>query len=69
MQVATDDTSATDRAAHRAPGSPPIGSLIDYVAFSWAEGVIAAGLACTAWSGIRTEHRLRREREAAAEGP
>ncbi|MFJ9694271.1 DUF4436 family protein [Kitasatospora sp. NPDC101183] len=48
-----------------APGSPPIGSLIDYLAFFWAEGIIAASLACTAWSGIRTEHRLRREREAA----
>ncbi|MFE6051445.1 DUF4436 family protein [Kitasatospora sp. NPDC056446] len=51
-----------------APGAPPIGSLMDYVAFFWAEGIIAASLACTAWSGIRTEHRLRREREAAAEG-
>ncbi|MFI6158120.1 DUF4436 family protein [Kitasatospora sp. NPDC051170] len=47
-----------------APGTPPIGSLIDYLAFFWAEGIIAASLACTAWSGIRTEHRLRREREA-----
>ncbi|MFE5581809.1 DUF4436 family protein [Kitasatospora sp. NPDC056531] len=51
-----------------APGSPPIGSLMDYVAFFWAEGIIAASLACTAWSGIRTEHRLRREREAATDG-
>ncbi|MFB7125752.1 DUF4436 family protein [Kitasatospora sp. NPDC056273] len=50
-----------------APGAPPIGSLIDYVAFFWAEGLIAASLACTAWSGIRTEHRLRREREAVTE--
>ncbi|MGW7585176.1 DUF4436 family protein [Kitasatospora sp. NPDC054768] len=58
-----------DDRAGPAPGSPPSGSLIDYVAFFRAEGVIAAGLACTAWSGIRTEHRLRREREAAAEGP
>ncbi|MFJ7905696.1 DUF4436 family protein [Kitasatospora sp. NPDC096204] len=48
-----------------APGSPPIGSLMDYVAFFWAEGIIAASLACTAWCGIRTEHRLRREREDA----
>ncbi|MGK4585392.1 DUF4436 family protein [Kitasatospora sp. HPMI-4] len=54
-----------------APGSPPIGSLMDYVAFFWAEGIIAASLTCTAWFGIRTEHRLRREREAeaAAAGP
>src|SRR5262249_33939412 len=27
-----------------APGSPPIGSLIDYTAFFWAEGIIAASL-------------------------
>ncbi|WP_331744681.1 DUF4436 family protein [Kitasatospora sp. NBC_01300] len=52
-----------------APGSPPIGSLIDYLAFFWAEGIIAASLACTAWCGIRTEHRQRREREAAADQP
>ncbi|MER7582765.1 DUF4436 family protein [Kitasatospora sp. NPDC097691] len=51
-----------------APGSPPIGSLMDYVAFFWAEGIIAASLACTAWCGIRTEHRLLREREAGGEG-
>ncbi|MFD5467485.1 DUF4436 family protein [Kitasatospora sp. NPDC127059] len=51
-----------------APGSPPIGSLIDYVAFFWAEGIIAASLTCTVLSGIRTEHQQRREREAAADG-
>ncbi|MER7755834.1 DUF4436 family protein [Kitasatospora sp. NPDC097643] len=51
-----------------APGSPPIGSLMDYVAFFWAEGIIAASLTWTAWCGIRTEHRLRREQEAAADG-
>ncbi|MFJ4192181.1 DUF4436 family protein [Kitasatospora sp. NPDC089509] len=50
-----------------APGAPPIGSLMDYLAFFWAEGIIAASLACTAWSGIRTEHRLRREKEASAD--
>ncbi|MEV7026152.1 DUF4436 family protein [Kitasatospora sp. NPDC093558] len=49
-----------------APGSPPIGSLMDYLAFFWAEGIIAASLACTVLSGIRTEHRLRREREREA---
>jgi hypothetical protein len=27
-----------------APGSPPIGPLIDYAAFFWAEGIIAASL-------------------------
>ncbi|MEU9047627.1 MULTISPECIES: DUF4436 family protein [unclassified Kitasatospora] len=51
-----------------APGSPPIGSLIDYVAFFWAEGIIAASLTCTVMSGIRTEHQQRREREAAVGG-
>ncbi|WP_405020578.1 DUF4436 domain-containing protein [Kitasatospora sp. NBC_00070] len=40
-----------------APGSPPIGSVIDYVAFFWAEGIIAAGLACTVAFGLRVEHR------------
>ena len=38
-----------------APGSPPIGSLIDYVAFFWAEAIIAA---CVAWvvvAGIAVE--------------
>ncbi|GAA1227140.1 DUF4436 domain-containing protein [Kitasatospora nipponensis] len=38
-----------------APGSPPIGCLMDYVAFFWAEGIIAAGLTCTAAFGIRAE--------------
>ncbi|MFD0574689.1 DUF4436 family protein [Kitasatospora gansuensis] len=40
-----------------APGSPPIGSVIDYVAFFWAEGIIAASLACTVAFGLRVEHR------------
>ncbi|WP_051944431.1 DUF4436 family protein [Streptacidiphilus rugosus] len=40
-----------------APGSPPIGSLIDYVAFFWAEGLIAASLALTAALGVRQERR------------
>lgn len=38
-----------------APGSPPIGSLIDYVAFFWAEAIIAASLALAVVSGIRSE--------------
>ncbi|WP_369184815.1 DUF4436 family protein [Streptomyces sp. Y1] len=42
-----------------APGSPPIGSLIDYVAFFWAEGIIAASLVATVVSGSRVEHRKR----------
>jgi hypothetical protein len=49
-----------------APGSPPIGSLMDYLAFFWAEGIIAASLACTVAIGIRTERRLMREAESAA---
>ncbi|MER5865123.1 DUF4436 family protein [Kitasatospora sp. NPDC002040] len=40
-----------------APGTPPIGSLMDYVAFFWAEGIIAASLTCTVAFGIRTERR------------
>ena len=38
-----------------APGSPPIGSLIDYAAFFWAEGIIAASLVTAAFFGFRTE--------------
>ena len=38
-----------------APGSPPIGSLIDYAAFFWAEGIIAASLAVAVFFGIRVE--------------
>ncbi|GAA2132969.1 DUF4436 domain-containing protein [Kitasatospora kazusensis] len=44
-----------------APGSPPIGSLMDYIAFFWAEGIIAASLTCTAAFGIRHERRLMEE--------
>ncbi|MBF9071925.1 DUF4436 family protein [Streptacidiphilus fuscans] len=40
-----------------APGSPPIGSLMDYVAFFWAEAIIAAGLAVTTAFGVRAERR------------
>jgi hypothetical protein len=38
-----------------APGSPPIGSLIDYAAFFWAEAVTVASLTWTAVAGIQTE--------------
>ncbi|MCX4756157.1 DUF4436 family protein [Kitasatospora purpeofusca] len=48
-----------------APGTPPIGSLIDYVAFFWAEGIIAACLVVTVVSGSRVEHRKRVD----ADGP
>ncbi|WP_441248572.1 DUF4436 family protein [Kitasatospora sp. McL0602] len=47
-----------------APGAPPIGSLLDYLAFFWAEGVIAAALTCTAAFAIRNERRLLLEEEA-----
>ncbi|MER7757350.1 DUF4436 family protein [Kitasatospora sp. NPDC097643] len=48
-----------------APGSPPIGSLIDYLAFFWAEGIIAASLVVTVVSGSRVERRKRAEAAAA----
>ncbi|MGY0236784.1 DUF4436 family protein [Longispora urticae] len=38
-----------------APGLPPIGSVLDYAAFLWAEAVIALCLAVTAAVGVRTE--------------
>ncbi|GAA1955952.1 DUF4436 family protein [Kitasatospora viridis] len=44
-----------------APGSPPIGSLIDYVAFFWAEAIIATSLVVTVVTGFRVEGRKRRE--------
>jgi hypothetical protein len=40
-----------------APGSPPIGCLMDYVAFFWAEGIIAASLTATVVFGMRVERR------------
>ena len=39
-----------------APGAPPIGSLIDYAAFFWAEAVTVASVAWTAVVGVRFEH-------------
>ncbi|MEU8922526.1 DUF4436 family protein [Kitasatospora sp. NPDC048545] len=47
-----------------APGSPPIGSLIDYVAFFWAEGIIAACLTFTVVASSRVERRKRAEAAA-----
>ena len=38
-----------------APGSPPIGSLIDYAAFFWAEAIVAGSLTYVAATGIRAE--------------
>jgi Domain of unknown function (DUF4436) len=39
-----------------APGSPPIGSLIDYASFFWAEAIVAGSLTFIALRGIRQEH-------------
>ena len=38
-----------------APGAPPIGSAIDYVAFFWTEAIIAACVLATVVSGRRAE--------------
>ncbi len=38
-----------------APGSPPIGSILDYTAFLWAEGVISVCVVAVAAYGIRVE--------------
>ncbi|MGF1430337.1 DUF4436 family protein [Kitasatospora sp. LaBMicrA B282] len=48
-----------------APGSPPIGSLFDYVSFFWAEAIIATSLAVTVVAGFRVERRKRAAAEAA----
>ncbi|MFE0028609.1 DUF4436 family protein [Amycolatopsis sp. NPDC059021] len=39
-----------------APGSPPIGSLLDYTAFLWAEAVIALSVVVSVVAGALTEH-------------
>ncbi|MEX0171276.1 DUF4436 domain-containing protein [Streptomyces sp. LMG1-1-1.1] len=44
-----------------APGAPPIGSLLDYIAFLWAETVIAFCLVTVVASGFRNERRASRE--------
>ncbi|MFJ2768820.1 DUF4436 family protein [Streptomyces sp. NPDC087300] len=38
-----------------APGSPPIGSLLDYIAFLWAETVIAFCVVTVVVTGMRAE--------------
>ncbi|WP_017236505.1 DUF4436 domain-containing protein [Streptomyces sp. SS] len=43
-----------------APGSPPIGSLLDYVAFLWAETVIAFCLVTVVATGFTNERRAAR---------
>ncbi|MEV0323800.1 DUF4436 family protein [Streptomyces sp. NPDC050658] len=38
-----------------APGAPPIGSLLDYIAFLWAETLVAFSLVTVAVMGMRAE--------------
>ncbi|MET9976198.1 DUF4436 family protein [Streptomyces microflavus] len=38
-----------------APGAPPVGSLLDYVAFFWAEAIIALCIVVVVVTGIRAE--------------
>ncbi|MCF2527461.1 DUF4436 family protein [Yinghuangia soli] len=40
-----------------APGNPPLGSLLDYLAFLWAEAVIAACLTTAVLVGAAVENR------------
>ncbi|MFI6417394.1 DUF4436 family protein [Streptomyces sp. NPDC050842] len=40
-----------------APGAPPIGCLMDYIAFLWAETVIAFCLVTVVVTGFTAEHR------------
>ncbi|MFD9380498.1 DUF4436 family protein [Streptomyces sp. NPDC059999] len=39
-----------------APGSPPNGCLLDYLAFYWAEALIVLSLTVLVFQGIRIEH-------------
>ncbi|MEU1283577.1 DUF4436 family protein [Kitasatospora sp. NPDC005856] len=50
-----------------APGEPPIGSLIDYIAFFWAEAIIATSLTTAVIAGTRVERRKRAQSERAAQ--
>ncbi|HEV7974050.1 DUF4436 family protein [Amycolatopsis sp.] len=43
-----------------APGLPPIGSLLDYAAFLWAEVIIALNVVVSVVSGAVTEHGQRK---------
>ncbi|MFB6576610.1 DUF4436 domain-containing protein [Streptomyces sp. NPDC056402] len=47
-----------------APGSPPIGCLLDYIAFLWAETVIAFCLITVVIAGIRAEPPATTPRDA-----
>jgi hypothetical protein len=47
------------------PGSPPIGSVIDFASFFIAEAIISISLISTVWNGFR--HEMANERAAAAQ--
>lgn len=49
-----------------APGSPPIGSLIDYMAFFWAELIVAASLVAAVVTGLLAERAAKRASRDAA---
>jgi len=42
---------------YTAPGSPPIGCVLDYAAFFWAELLTAVGVVTVSAWGVLTEHR------------
>ncbi|MFG2973902.1 DUF4436 family protein [Streptomyces sp. NPDC048331] len=52
-----------------APGSPPIGCLLDYIAFLWAETVIAFCLVTVVVAGIRAEPPATAPSDAASDTP
>ena len=45
-----------------APGAPPIGSLIDYMSFFWAELIVAASLVAAVFRGLLVERAAHLER-------
>jgi hypothetical protein len=49
-----------------APGSPPIGSMLDYMAFFWSEAIITVSVAMVTVSGILAERRSERDPAADA---
>lgn len=48
-----------------APGSPPIGSLLDYVSFFWAEAITVVSLVYVVICGVRVEGRAGQDGAAA----
>jgi hypothetical protein len=50
-----------------APGSPPIGCLLDYTVFLWAEAIVVFAMVYTVLRGTRVEVRVAEEDEAKAE--